>query len=115
MPILVDATQAGTTGWIIAIAAGVVLVGTTALRIRQVTKGGGDVRARGRAGPGLPAGRRPDRFLRPGRARQGSRPARCLNGMSERMSEPTPNPTPDPTQGETTRNGGRARSAVRPG
>ncbi len=41
VPILVDATQAGTTGWIIAIAAGVVLVGTTALRIRQVTKGGG--------------------------------------------------------------------------
>ncbi len=37
-PILVNATQAGTIGWIIAIVAGVVLVGTTALRIRQVAK-----------------------------------------------------------------------------
>ena len=38
VPILVNATQAGTTGWIIALVAGVVLVGTTALRIRQVAK-----------------------------------------------------------------------------
>ncbi len=38
VPILVNATQAGTTGWIIAIVAGIVLVGTTALRIRQVAK-----------------------------------------------------------------------------
>lgn len=38
VPVLVNATQAGTTGWIIAIVAGVVLVGTTALRIRQVAK-----------------------------------------------------------------------------
>lgn len=34
----VQATQAGTVGWFIAIAAGIVLVGTTALRIRQVTR-----------------------------------------------------------------------------
>lgn len=34
----VQATQAGTVGWLIALAAGVVLVGTTALRIRQVAK-----------------------------------------------------------------------------
>ena len=34
----VRATQAGTTGWLIAIAAGIVLVGTTALRIRQVSR-----------------------------------------------------------------------------
>lgn len=37
-PIEVRATQAGTIGWLIAIAAGVVLVGTTALRIRQVNR-----------------------------------------------------------------------------
>jgi hypothetical protein len=36
--IQVNATQAGTTGWMIAIAAGIVLVGTTALRIRQVSR-----------------------------------------------------------------------------
>jgi hypothetical protein len=35
-PIDVQATQAGTIGWLIAIAAGIVLVGTTVLRIRQV-------------------------------------------------------------------------------
>jgi hypothetical protein len=34
----VKATQAGTVGWLIAIGAGVVLLGTTALRIRQVTR-----------------------------------------------------------------------------
>jgi hypothetical protein len=34
----VTATQAGTTGWIIALAAGIVLVGSTALRIRQVAR-----------------------------------------------------------------------------
>jgi hypothetical protein len=34
----VKATQAGTVGWFIAIGAGIVLVGTTALRIRQVTR-----------------------------------------------------------------------------
>jgi hypothetical protein len=34
----VTATQAGTTGWIIAIAAGIVLIGSTALRIRQVAR-----------------------------------------------------------------------------
>lgn len=34
----VRATQAGTTGWFIALAAGLVLVGTTALRIRTVTR-----------------------------------------------------------------------------
>jgi hypothetical protein len=37
-PVDVRATQAGTTGWLIAIAAGIVLVGTTALRIRQVAR-----------------------------------------------------------------------------
>ena len=37
-PILVNATQAGTIGWIIAIVSGVVLVGATAFRIRQVAK-----------------------------------------------------------------------------
>jgi hypothetical protein len=42
----VTATQAGTTGWIIALAAGIVLVGSTALRIRQV--------ARERARTGIP-------------------------------------------------------------
>ena len=31
-------TQNGTTGWAIAIAAGIVLVGSTSLRIRQVAK-----------------------------------------------------------------------------
>lgn len=36
--IQVRATQAGTTGWLIAIAAGIVLIGTTALRIRQVSR-----------------------------------------------------------------------------
>jgi hypothetical protein len=34
----VTATQAGTTGWIIAIAAGIVLIGSSALRIRQVAR-----------------------------------------------------------------------------
>lgn len=34
----VQVTQNGTTGWVIAIAAGIVLAGTTALRIRQVTR-----------------------------------------------------------------------------
>lgn len=34
----VNATQAGRTGWFIAIAAGLVLVGSTALRIRQVAR-----------------------------------------------------------------------------
>jgi len=34
----VKVTQNGTTGWAIAIVAGIVLVGTTALRIRQVTR-----------------------------------------------------------------------------
>ncbi len=34
----VQVTQNGTTGWVIAAAAGIVLVGTTALRIRQVTR-----------------------------------------------------------------------------
>ena len=38
MAIEVRATQAGTTGWLIATAAGIVLVGTTVLRIRQVNK-----------------------------------------------------------------------------
>jgi hypothetical protein len=38
VPIDVKATQAGTTGWIIAIAAGIVLVGTSSLRIRQVAR-----------------------------------------------------------------------------
>jgi hypothetical protein len=34
----VNATQAGTTGWIIALAAGIVMIGSTALRIRQVAR-----------------------------------------------------------------------------
>jgi hypothetical protein len=34
----VTATQAGTTGWIIALAAGIVLIGSSALRIRQVAR-----------------------------------------------------------------------------
>ncbi len=34
----VQATEAGTVGWLIAIGAGIVLIGTTALRIRQVTR-----------------------------------------------------------------------------
>lgn len=40
VPVTIDvtATQAGNVGWLIALAAGVVLVGTTALRIRQVTR-----------------------------------------------------------------------------
>jgi hypothetical protein len=38
VPIEVNATQAGTTGWFIALAAGVVLIGSTALRIRQVAR-----------------------------------------------------------------------------
>ncbi len=38
VPIDVQATQAGTIGWFIAIAAGIVLIGGSALRIRQVTK-----------------------------------------------------------------------------
>lgn len=37
-PVQVTATQAGTTGWLIAIGAGLVLVGGTALRIRQVAR-----------------------------------------------------------------------------
>ena len=37
-PIDVRATQAGTIGWLIAIAAGIVLIGGSALRIRQVAK-----------------------------------------------------------------------------
>ena len=41
----VQVTQNGTTGWVIAIAAGIVLVGTTALRIRHVAR----ERARARA------------------------------------------------------------------
>jgi hypothetical protein len=42
-------TQNGTTGWAIAIAAGIVLVGTTFLRIRQVAK------ERAKAASGEPA------------------------------------------------------------
>jgi hypothetical protein len=38
MPIDVNATQAGTIGWLIAIGAGVVLIGTTTWRIRQVAR-----------------------------------------------------------------------------
>ena len=38
IPIEVKATQAGTIGWLIAIAAGIVLIGGSALRIRQVAK-----------------------------------------------------------------------------
>ena len=45
----VQVTQNGTTGWAIAIAAGIVLVGTTFLRIRQVAK------ERAKAGSGEPA------------------------------------------------------------
>ncbi len=37
-PVEVTVTQAGTVGWVIAIAAGVVLIGTTVLRIRQVAR-----------------------------------------------------------------------------
>jgi hypothetical protein len=39
-PALIDvkATQAGTVGWFIAVGAGIVLIGTTALRIRQVAR-----------------------------------------------------------------------------
>ena len=63
-PIQVQATQAGTTGWVIALAAGIVLIGTTALRIRQV--------ARERS-----AGARRARCRSPGRSRssRGRRPA----------------------------------------
>jgi hypothetical protein len=46
----VQVTQNGTTGWAIAIAAGIVLVGTTFLRIRQVAK------ERAKKGSGEPAG-----------------------------------------------------------
>jgi hypothetical protein len=45
----VQVTQNGTTGWAIAIAAGIVLVGTTSLRIRQVAK------ERAKAASGVPA------------------------------------------------------------
>lgn len=39
-PVTIDvqATEAGTVGWLIALGAGIVLIGTTALRIRQVTR-----------------------------------------------------------------------------
>lgn len=54
----VTATQAGTIGWLIAIAAGIVLVGTTVLRIRQV----GRERAAQEGEPEpLPVSRPPDR------------------------------------------------------
>ena len=57
VPIEVRATQAGTTGWLIALAAGIVLVGTTALRIRQVSR----ERAAGERGPEpLAVSRRPE-------------------------------------------------------
>jgi hypothetical protein len=46
----VQVTQNGTTGWAIAIAAGIVLVGSTFLRIRQVAK------ERTKPGGGGPAG-----------------------------------------------------------
>jgi hypothetical protein len=51
-PIDVQATQAGTIGWLIAIAAGIVLVGGSALRIRQVTR----ERAAAPDAAGTPAG-----------------------------------------------------------
>ena len=50
MPIEVKATQAGTIGWLIAIAAGIVLVGSSALRIHQVTKERAKASAGGSAG-----------------------------------------------------------------
>jgi hypothetical protein len=37
-PVEVTVTQAGTVGWVIAIAAGIVLIGTTVFRIRQVAR-----------------------------------------------------------------------------
>ncbi len=51
-PIDVQATQAGTIGWLIAIAAGIVLIGGSALRIRQVTR----ERAAGSEGAGQTGG-----------------------------------------------------------
>ena len=55
----VQVTQNGTTGWAIAIAAGIVLVGTTSLRIRQVAK----ERARAASGePAAGAGTPPDQL-----------------------------------------------------
>ncbi|HYP44013.1 MAG TPA: hypothetical protein VEQ66_02325 [Propionibacteriaceae bacterium] len=58
-PVAIDvrATQAGTVGWFIAIGAGIVLLGTTALRIRQVAREGArkaatpTAKATGPAGP----------------------------------------------------------------
>jgi hypothetical protein len=44
-------TQNGTTGWAIAIAAGIVLVATTALRIRQVAKDRAKTPTGGTPGP----------------------------------------------------------------
>ena len=55
----VQVTQNGTTGWAIAIAAGIVLVGTTSLRIRQVAK----ERAKAASGePAAGAGTPPDQL-----------------------------------------------------
>ena len=94
----VQVTQNGTTGWLIALGAGVVLIGSTALRIRTVAKerarearGRGD--GRHRAAPvGLdlrPAGGRPaGSRSKPGRpptgpgadALAGARPADRVDG-----------------------------------
>jgi hypothetical protein len=52
----VQVTQNGTTGWAIAIAAGIVLVGSTFLRIRQVAKERTKTGSGGPAGPSAGAG-----------------------------------------------------------
>jgi len=56
----VQVTQNGTTGWAIAIAAGIVLVGTTFLRIRQVAKERTKSPGGGSAGPAAGEGTAPD-------------------------------------------------------
>ena len=58
----VQVTQNGTTGWAIAIAAGIVLVGTTFLRIRQVAKERTKTGSGGPPGPSASDGTGPDQF-----------------------------------------------------
>ena len=53
MPIEVKATQAGTIGWLIAIAAGIVLIGSSALRIHQVAKERGNAGTEAPPTPGI--------------------------------------------------------------
>ena len=69
----VQVTQNGTTGWAIVIAAGIVLVGTTSLRIRQVAK----ERAKAAAGAAAAGGWHRLRMA-PALSFGASRETRCL-------------------------------------